>query len=145
MHAWGKQSLTARGIRALLELARGIDSIVVDHEKLDADPWLFGVANGVIDLKTGTVRSAEPADLMTMQSPVAFDPDAKAPRWEQALAEWFPDAEVREYVQRLAGGALVGRQRDRRARVHPRASIWTGTCCELGSPLWQDMMRLLLE
>jgi putative DNA primase/helicase len=76
------------------------------------------VANGVIDLRDGTLRAPDPADMMTMQSPVPFEPEAQAPRWERALAEWFPDADVRSYVQRLAGAALVGRQRDHVVIIH---------------------------
>jgi putative DNA primase/helicase len=45
---------------------------------------------------------------MTMQAPVAYDPDAEAPRWNQALEEWFPDESVRRYVQRLSGHGLSG-------------------------------------
>lgn len=116
--AFGRTSLSAKGIRGLLELARGIDGIVVDHEALDADAWLFGVRNGVIDLHTGRLRPADPADLMTLQSPVVFNPAATAPRWDKALEEWFPDASVREYVQRLVGAALVGAQREHVFVIH---------------------------
>lgn len=108
----GQVALSARGIRAILELARGIPGIPGDHNALDADPWLFGVKNGTLDLRTGRLRPADPADLMTMQSSVVYDPTATAPRWDRALEEWFPDIAVRQYVQRLVGAALVGIQRD---------------------------------
>ncbi|MFC1662413.1 phage/plasmid primase, P4 family [Gemmatimonadota bacterium] len=71
-----------------------------------------------IDLRTGTFRPADPADLMTLQAPVQWDEDARAPRWEQALVEWFPDEEVRAYVKRVAGSALVGAQRDHVFVIH---------------------------
>lgn len=116
--AWGRSSSSARGIRALIELARGIAGIPVDHEELDNDPWLFGVKNGVIELRTGRLRPANPSDLMTMQSPIAFNPGAAAPRWERALEQWFPDPAVRQYVQRLVGAALVGVQRDHVFVIH---------------------------
>jgi len=111
-------SLNARGISGMVDLARGVDGIVLDHEKLDADGWLLGCENGVVELSTGTLRPAKPADLMTMRCPVAFDPDAEAPRWTLALEEWFPDPEVRAYVQRVAGSSLVGAQRDHVFVIH---------------------------
>ena len=96
----------------MVDLARGIPGILLEHEALDQDGWLLGVQNGVVDLRTGALRPADPGDLMTMQCPVAWDDGARAPRWDQALREWFPDAAVRAYVQRLAGSALVGAQPD---------------------------------
>ncbi|MHB1194785.1 MAG: phage/plasmid primase, P4 family [Longimicrobiales bacterium] len=116
--AFALKSLNASGISGMVDLARGLPGIIVDHEALDRDGWLFGVENGVIDLRTGEVRPARPTDLMTMQAPVRWDPEAQAPRWRQALEEWFPDAEVRAYVQRVAGSALVGIQRDHVFVIH---------------------------
>jgi putative DNA primase/helicase len=108
--AW--QALSAARINSMVDLARGIPGVAVEHEELDADPWLLGVRNGAVDLRTGALLPPDPSRLMTMACPVAYDPAARAPRWEQALREWFPDPEVRAYVQRLAGAALHGGQRD---------------------------------
>ena len=113
MFKFGCRSLSAGGISAMVNLARGIPGILLDHERLDSDAYLLGVVNGVVDLRTGSLRSADPADLMTMQASIRCDPDARAPRWERAMQEWFPDADVRAYVQRVAGSALVGAQHER--------------------------------
>ena len=92
----------------MVDLARGVDGIPLDHEELDRDGWLLGVKNGVVDLRSGELRDADPADLMTMQCPVSWDEKAFPARFEQAMVEWFPDSEVRSYVQRVAGSALEG-------------------------------------
>ena len=118
MFAWGLASLGARQIGAMVNLARGIDGVPLDHERLDADGWLMGVENGVIDLRTGRLRDADPADLITLQCPVKWVEGSTAPRWQQALEEWFPDPEVRSYVQRLAGAGLVGGQQDHVFVIH---------------------------
>lgn len=112
------RSLEAKRIRDLVDLARGIDGIPLDHERLDADGWLLGVENGVVDLRTGTFRMAQPEDLMTLRCPVRWDANAQAPRFERAVEEWHPDPEVRRYVQRVAGSALVGAQRDHALIIH---------------------------
>ena len=112
------KSLNVRGISGMVNLARGIAGIPLDHERLDGDGWLLGVENGTIELRSGTFREARPEDLITLQCPVAWDGNATAPRWEQALEEWFPDPEVRSYVQRVAGAALVGVQRDHAFIIH---------------------------
>lgn len=110
--SWANQTLGAGRIRSMIELTRGITGIPIDHEVLDADPWLLGVENGVVDLRTGEFRQADPSDLMTMQCPVEWSDDATAPRWEAALEEWFPNPATRAYMHRLVGQALVGLQRD---------------------------------
>ena len=116
--AWALKSLNAHGISGLVDLARGIEGIALDHELLDRDAWVLAVPNGVIELRTGQLRPADPADLITMQCPILYAADAIAPRWEQAVTEWFPNPEVRAYVQRVAGAALVGEQRDHVFVIH---------------------------
>jgi putative DNA primase/helicase len=112
LFAFALKSLDTRGIGGMVDLARGIAGIPLEHEALDRNGWILGVQNGVIDLRTGKLRPFDPADLMMMQAPVTYDAQAQAPRWQQALIEWFPDPEVRVYVQRVAGSALVGAQQD---------------------------------
>ena len=112
------RSLNSHGITGMVDLARGIEGIPLHHEALDAHGWILGVLNGVVDLRTGEHRPADPADLLTMRCPVEWDPDATAPRWEQAMDEWFPDPELRGYVKRLAGAAMVGDQRDHVFVIH---------------------------
>ena len=106
--AWANRSATRGQIAAMVNLARGIEGVVISHTELDTDPWLLGVRNGYIDLRSGTFHEPDPAKLMTMQAPVAYDPDAKALRWTQAQREWFPDEELRDYAQRVSGHALSG-------------------------------------
>lgn len=115
---WAIKSLSASRIEAMAKLARGVPSITVRPTQLDQDPWLLGVVNGVVDLRNGRLRPADPTDLMCMQAPVQWDEHATAPRWVRAMEEWFPDPAVRSYVQRLVGAALVGKQRDHLFVVH---------------------------
>jgi putative DNA primase/helicase len=112
------KSLSNTAIESMVKLARGIKGIPLDHELLDSDPWLLGVRNGVLDLKTGECSPADPANLMTMQCAVAFDKNADCLRWDAVNEDWFPDQEVRDYVQRVAGSALVGAQRDHAFIIH---------------------------
>ena len=105
---WALHSDTSGAIAAMIRLARGADGILVDHEQLDADPWLLNVVNGTIDLRTGQLRTHDPADLCTLQAPVAYDPNAVAPLWEQCVGRWQPDNDVRNYVQVRAGAGATG-------------------------------------
>lgn len=105
-----RRAESASGIAATLTLAASVPGVAIDHEALDADPWLLNVANGTVDLRTGTLRPHDPADLLTMRAPVNYDPNAHARAWEAFLARVLPDDGVRSFVQRCCGLALVGQQ-----------------------------------
>jgi P4 family phage/plasmid primase-like protien len=105
---WALSSDTSGAIAAMIRLARGAPGILVDHEQLDADPWLLNVDNGTIDLRTGHLREHDPADLCTLQAPIAYDTDATALLWEACVERWQPDDAVRDYVQLRAGAGATG-------------------------------------
>lgn len=79
-------------------------------DDFDGNPELLGTPGGVIDLKTGEIRSAAVSDMVTQQTAVApAPPGARAPAWEQFLSDVFgKDAEMIEFIQRTFGSALVG-------------------------------------
>jgi len=103
-----KKKLGSKGqIDAMIELFKGLVSVRSDV--FDRNPWLLNVKNGTLDLKTGLLRPAEFSDFISKQSPVVFNPDARAPRWEQFLQEVFEGKQdVIDYVQKAAGYSLTG-------------------------------------
>ena len=89
--------------------AQGEGSLGTSGEKWDLLPWELACHNGVIDLKTGHLRAGKPNDFIKSVCPTAYDPQAKAPRFEQALKEIFnDDVELITFFQRIMGMALVG-------------------------------------
>ncbi len=107
---WIRRTESAAGISATLSVAATRPGVAVDHEALDADPWLFNVTNGTINLRTGTLQDHSPTDLLTMRANVAYQPDAQAPQWTGFIVDVLPDVDVAGFVQRLAGLALLGSQ-----------------------------------
>ena len=99
-------------IRAAVSLAATDPSIYVDPDDLDARPQLLNVANGTIDLATGVLRAADPADLLTKFVDVNYVTGTESPKWESFLARVLPDRDVRDYVQTLVGYALTGHVRE---------------------------------
>lgn len=113
------KSETSPRIRGMLELARSDPKIVVTSDKLDAHSMLLNVANGTIDLTTGTLRGHRREDYLTHFVNVPYDPDAAAPRFQRFLREIlraeldgrFDQTETDSliaFVQRLAGYLLTG-------------------------------------
>jgi len=105
---WAIQSESERRIRAMISLARSEPGISVLPEELDRNPWLFNVANGTLDLRTGELRPHRREDLITKLSPVEYDPEAKAPLWESFLERVLQDEELIAFIQRAVGYALTG-------------------------------------
>jgi len=101
---------TSEGLNKMLKMAK-TDPLVhlKSLEVFDADPMMFQLANGVLDLRTGTVVPCSPDYMMTKQSRVAFDAGAQCPKWLKFLDETFPnDPETIESLQRYAGYAMSG-------------------------------------
>jgi P4 family phage/plasmid primase-like protien len=104
---WSLRSQSRTSIDDMINLGRS-DVPVVPSE-LDADPWLFNCANGTVDLRTGQLRPHNAGDLITKLSPVNYNADAEAGRWEQFEKEIFQgDPEVISYMRRAVGYALSG-------------------------------------
>jgi len=106
---WALKCENRPGIDAMLALAKATRPIADAGDGWDSDPRLVGVANGIIDLRSGTLRPGRAEDRVTMHTPVAYDPDARCERWERFLGEVFDgDAEVRHYVWKAVGYSLTG-------------------------------------
>ncbi len=105
---WRKRSNSKGKRQAMVELLKHEDHIALDHTDLDQDRWLLNVANGTLDLRTGELKPHDPQDLITKLIPFAYNPKAKAPRWEKFLKEVLPDPDVRSFVHRFHGYCLTG-------------------------------------
>ncbi|TKB74205.1 MAG: hypothetical protein E8D46_10165 [Nitrospira sp.] len=103
------KSESVQRLQAMIDLARSEPGIAISPNAFDADPWLFSVVNGVLDLRTSTFRERQRGDLITKQSSVAFDPSASCPTWLQFLARIFrDDHELIGYIQQVTGYCLTG-------------------------------------
>jgi putative DNA primase/helicase len=105
---WAIGSESRSRLDGLLYLAQAEPPIADAGEQWDADPWVLGVPNGVIDLRTGTLRPGRRDDRITMSGTVPYDPTAACPRWERFNAEVFVDPALVGFVHRAMGYSLTG-------------------------------------
>jgi putative DNA primase/helicase len=104
---WLEASQNSSRVSGCEMLLRG--QLAVHKDTLDAHPWLFNVANGTVDLRTGKLRPHDRTDLLTQMSDIEYDPEAKAPHWERLLATAMAgDESMVLYLQRLIGYTLTG-------------------------------------
>ena len=107
--AWAHDSQRSRGIEAVMKEVQALPGVAVAASDLDAKPDLLACRNGTVNLRTGELKPADPDDLLTMALAVDYDPEARAPRWEQFLSECFPDdAAMTDYLRRLVGYGISG-------------------------------------
>lgn len=103
-------TLTKRTTReTMLKDASSEDGMRTTPEQFDCDPHLFNCANGTLHLQTFEFRPQIAADLLTLQSPIKYDPDADCPTWRACMARWMPDEPTRKYLQESFGVSLSGR------------------------------------
>jgi putative DNA primase/helicase len=94
--------------RNVLEFANSF--LGITGEEWDSTPWLLGVKNGVIHLKTGECRAGQPTDYIRTVVPTKWKGlDYPAPLWEQALYEILAEnIELTAFFSRLWGYGLSG-------------------------------------
>lgn len=83
--------------------------LIADPDRLNRGEGLLNAANGLVDLRTGSLLPHDPERLITVQAPVQFDPEARAPRFEAFLREIFlGDADLISFILRLFGMMILG-------------------------------------
>ena len=116
---WATYSLSASGIRNMLELAVSEPDLVAGRDDFDVDPdAALDAAGQHIDLPTGSARPATPEDGFTHALGAVYDPDATCPLWERFLLESFSgDLELVLFHQRWRGYCLTARTTEQVALI----------------------------
>jgi len=96
-------------IRAVLTLAKSEAGMSIRPEALDGHPTMLGVNNGLVDLRTGSLKPNDPSLYITKYVNIDFVPDAVCPAFVAFLFEVMnEDVQTIAAVQRLAGLTLTG-------------------------------------
>jgi putative DNA primase/helicase len=107
------KSQSAARLDAMVILATTEAAVVVRASQLDADSWLLGVQNGVIELRTRQFRAARHEDYITKRTGVAFNAETACPNWREFIRTITAgDEELAAYLQRVVGYTLTGSVRE---------------------------------
>ena len=87
LDGWAIQCRNKTRLDAMLGLVQRDERFTLKATELNRNPWLLGVANGVVDLKTGVMRPESRDEFVTKRCPVNFHPTAKSPHWERFISE----------------------------------------------------------
>jgi len=96
-------------LEAMLALARNQSALSDAGDRWDHDAYLLGVANGVVDLRDGSLLAGTPQQRITRFTNIKFDTGQTCPRWLQFLDEVFAaDTELIAFIQKAIGYSLTG-------------------------------------
>ena len=105
---WSKNSQADNRLGAMINLAKSELQIALTPEDFDTDPFLLGVRNGVIDLRTGQMIEPRRKQYITKSSGIEYRPGATAPTWKIFLERIQPDPDMRAFLRRWCGYCLTG-------------------------------------
>lgn len=102
-----RELASAKKSGAILTLARADHRLAATVDQWDTNLWALNTPGGVVDLRTGGHRPAQPADHVTKITTVA--PGGDCPMWLAFLRRiTAEDEELQYYLQRVAGYCLTG-------------------------------------
>ncbi|MDM7255195.1 MAG: phage/plasmid primase, P4 family, partial [Paracoccus sp. (in: a-proteobacteria)] len=108
--ATARRAAFAAGVE---RFARADPAHAVTQEVWDQDPFLLGCPEATVDLRTGSIRSPDPADMITRRAAVAPADQAVCPRWLSFLQEATGgDGALIRFLQQWAGYSLTGDTRE---------------------------------
>lgn len=110
---WAHQSESMSRITAMLTVAETRPGLVVTADQLDSHEHLLCCPNGVVDLRDGSLVPHDPTLLMTRMTGARYDPEARSELLDEFHRTFQPDDEVRDFIYRVIGSALWGKNRSR--------------------------------
>lgn len=97
-------------VAKIVSMARSNVAQAATVAQWDADPWTLGTPGGTVDLRTGKLRQASPADYITKGTAVEPAPEGTVPKLWLSHMRRITDGneELLAYHQRLGGYCLTG-------------------------------------
>lgn len=107
--SWARQSESRPKLESMIKLAESEKGIPVRDDQLDADRFLLNVLNGVVDLRSGTLKKHQREWLLTKLVPIEYNPKATCPTFLDFLHTVLNgNEELVAFVQRAVGYTLTG-------------------------------------
>jgi putative DNA primase/helicase len=100
---------SAKTVAAVHRLVRSDRRLAATADQWDQDLWVLNTPGGVVDLRTGAVRSHRPEDYMTKLAGTAPNPACPITTWLKFLDRVCGgNDELISFAQRVAGYGLTG-------------------------------------
>ncbi|MFE7244959.1 phage/plasmid primase, P4 family [Streptomyces sp. NPDC057582] len=107
-----RRALSTSGMNAMLTQAKSAPGMVLNASLLDADPYVLCTPAGVVDLRTGLLRTPDPNKDFHSRSTSTGPTQSPTPRWDRFLADTFGNdaegAEMVGFLHLLLGYSITG-------------------------------------
>ncbi|WP_394427279.1 DNA primase family protein [Streptomyces sp. SGAir0957] len=107
-----RRALSTTGINAMLTQAKSAPGMVLNAARLDADPYALCTPDGIVDLRTGLIKTPDPNKDFHSRSTTTGPQPQPTPRWNRFLTDTFGDdtegQEMIDYLQILLGYSVTG-------------------------------------
>ncbi|MFE7076464.1 phage/plasmid primase, P4 family [Streptomyces sp. NPDC057620] len=107
-----RRALSTTGMNAMLTQAKSAPGMVLNAARLDADPYALCTPDGIVDLRTGLVKTPDPNKDFHSRSTAVGPQSTPTPRWERFLTDTFgaetEDRQMIAYLQLLLGYSVTG-------------------------------------
>ncbi|MFJ3229210.1 phage/plasmid primase, P4 family [Streptomyces sp. NPDC086783] len=107
-----RRALSTTGINAMLTQAKSAPGMVLNAALLDADPYALCTPDGIVDLRTGLLKTPDPNKDFHSRSTTVGPKPVPTPRWERFLTDTFgadaEDQQMISYLQLLLGYSVTG-------------------------------------
>jgi len=104
---WANSVCNVKTVSNALRAAAGMDEFYTSVSDWDARPDLLNCLNGVLELRTQTLRPHSADDMFTRQAGAAYFADAQHPHVDKLL-ELLKADKRHDYLQRVVGSTLWG-------------------------------------
>lgn len=106
---WANSAKSNARINSMIEQANTDFRVNMPLEEWDKNPYLLGVKNGVVDLRTGTLHRGDIESHITRVSPISYTQGLTNVRWSNFLNEAFGgDQEYINWAQKAVGYTATG-------------------------------------
>jgi putative DNA primase/helicase len=132
-----KAQNSAQGMAGIKRFLPSDPGIAIAADELDRDTALLNLLNGTVDLREEKLLRHDPSMMLTRLIELEYDRAATCPTWERVLCDVFPDAELRDHIQKLVGYFVTGSVRE-----HKLFIFWG--CGANGKSLIVETIRAML-
>jgi putative DNA primase/helicase len=121
LEKWAQRSEMKSSIDASVGLAKKM--LTINEDQINKNPWLLNCLNGIVDLRTGEMKSHDPDEFITLLAPVEYNPKVRSTTWESVLAKVTLESErgtkpLANFMQRWFGYCATGSTREQSFVIH---------------------------
>ncbi|WP_174979743.1 phage/plasmid primase, P4 family [Pandoraea communis] len=110
-----KRMTSYQGAQRILADMRAFPELDAKASDFDQDPYLLGVPNGVVDLRTKEFRAGQPTDMISCTINATFDRNARCPQFGAFLQSVAPDRDLRRFLRTALGYSMTGSIKEQKA------------------------------